>query len=885
MTTWQPGDAPETHPLWEGQVELERGMMRRGADHVKDAVLLAKQTGQMTRVAAVRGLLSDWLPGVAEAITSWVRDVEKSKGGPKPIAYPLIKATDPYVAAAMGMKCVLDSLGIGTPKLVRLTLHIGSSVEYENGVRAWEDQVPDLFHHYANEMDRNRATATHRRRVNINRFNELLKGGTITWSKWTLEQQFRVGISVLDCIMRKTGWFELIPDPEHHRRGRLDAPALVLTAKPGLVEWLGKALDHAETTHPEFCPTIMPPRRWDGTREGGYWTPYVRSPRLVRFKASQETQKERAADEYDALDMPHVYDALHLLQETPWRVNKRVLEVAIRTWALGKGRAKLPDPGEVELPPRTPRMAEHLAASREARLHNRVPPIADPETEQEISAWKRKASPVYRANAKRVARCRSTTSTIQLAQRYQDYEAIYFPHMLDFRGRIYPIANFLQPQGNDIARGLLTFATGMPITEENGGAGWLAIQLATSWGNDKVSFEERIQWVEENETMWRLIAEDPFESREWMDADKPFQSLAAIFEWVDFLNTGYGFYSTLPVMVDGTCNGIQHLAAILRDPVAGAYVNLVPSAKPQDIYKVVAAGHGEVQGLQQTLERIERAGGDEGAKATYWLDLCHRDLPRSLCKRQVMVLPYGGTKDSFFSYTRAWLDEHDPVPVALDEEDAEKRTKRVSFLALHMWDAVNHVVKAGMVVMKWLQDCAKVVAVANQPIYWVTPSGFTVRHFYGTGRTAQHKVFLDGTRYDVRLDHKTAKLSTKEQTQGIAPNYIHSLDAAALVLCLKLCREAGIEDFSAIHDAYGTHAANMNALSQFLREAFVSVHEHDVLAEFRGACERVLVDALVVTKGMDPFDAAQKADEMLPPVPEKGDLDIHDVIRSPYFFA
>jgi DNA-directed RNA polymerase len=198
---------------------------------------------------------------------------------------------------------------------------------------------------------------------------------------------------------------------------------------------------------------------------------------------------------------------------------------------------------------------------------------------------------------------------------------------------------------------------------------------------------------------------------------------------------------------------------------------------------------------------------------------------------------------------------------------------------------VSRVVEKGLAVMGWLQKCAKAVADSNQPIYWQVPSGYVVRHFYGQTVDKRVELKLSGERVRVTVHERTAKLSAKEQLQGIAPNFIHSLDGAALMLCLKRCREAGIEDFSSVHDAYGTHAANMNALAQFLREAFVEVHEHDVLGEFRSACQRILVDVLVAEKGMDPLEASEKADEMLPEPLEKGNLDLASVLESDYFFA
>lgn len=524
-------------------------------------------------------------------------------------------------------------------------------------------------------------------------------------------------------------------------------------------------------------------------------------------------------------------------------------------------------------------MIEHDEARKAAKAEGKVPPEPDPVTNEEILAWKRSASPVYRANARRLSRAKVASETILLADEYSPHDRFYFPHMLDFRGRMYPIPNFLQPQGQDLAKGLLEFADGVPITEDSGGAGWLAIQLASMWGNDKWPFDRRIQWVEENEEMWLRIAADPEANPEWTLADKPWQALAAALEWARFLREGYGMVSHLPVMVDGTCNGIQHLSALTRDRVSGTYVNLTPSEEPQDIYRFVA---GE---LQEDLERISRAGGPEGEKADYWLTLTGGTLPRSLTKRQVMVLPYGGTRESFFDYTREWLDEHDPVPQeGLTPEEFMERTKRIAFMGTHMWYRVGTCVRGGVEVMEWLKKCAKHAAVMDQPIYWVLPSGFVVRHFYGVLKMRQVHTKLDGDRIDLVIGERSAKLSEQDQLRGIAPNFIHSLDAAALVGTIEKCREAGIEHFSAVHDAYGTHAANMWPMVGYLKQAFVELHEHDLLGGFRAACERVMVAAMV-EEGMDPLEASQKADAKLPRAMTLGDLDIREVLESDYFFA
>jgi DNA-directed RNA polymerase len=73
---------------------------------------------------------------------------------------------------------------------------------------------------------------------------------------------------------------------------------------------------------------------------------------------------------------------------------------------------------------------------------------------------------------------------LEVADMFKD-DVMYFPHNLDFRGRIYPIPPHLNHMGSDFSRGLLTFAHGKPLGER--GLRWLKIHLSNLMGNDKVS--------------------------------------------------------------------------------------------------------------------------------------------------------------------------------------------------------------------------------------------------------------------------------------------------------------------------------------------------------------------------------------------------------------
>lgn len=891
-----PPDPITLHPMWETQVALERGMLREGRDAFTASVTEAREREQMTRLAPVRGLIKDWLPPIAAHLREWVKLWSKASGerpnNVRPKAFDALKDIDPHVAVLIALRETLDGLDTGRVNITGLARRIGGLVEHEMQVRRWEDQEPALFYTAQKHLEDLHATTAHRRRFNINQFNDMMakKMFAFGWDAWGEDLHFRVGIELLNAIVRVTGWFEFTPDPSVIPGRKMKAP-YILTPKPNILSWLTKTLKHAALTHPAYKPTVVPPRHWEGTRSGGYWTPYIKTPRLIRYKANQQDQQDRAADEYEALDMPQVYSALHFLQEVPWRINKRVHAVFCAVQDRNLAIAGIQDKNGKEMPIKPPGFIGDKGFKGD-RWEK-----ADKDA---VRVWKGEASAIYKHNATLFSKSLGVNRTRAIADEYAGFERFYFPHMLDFRGRAYPIPVVLQPQGADLARGLLEFADGRPIANEDD-AGWLMLQLASTWGWDKLSNDHRISHVAANEELWREIAADPLGEQEWTKQDKPWQALAAIFEWVAFLDHyaehGYGYVSHLVCSVDGTCNGIQHLSAMTRDRVAGEYVNLVPGPHPRDIYKHVA------EALQETLERIEEQGTEECTQiagpphpgmemkslaaqhASYWLNLCNRQLPRKLTKRQVMVLPYGGTRDSYIKYTREWLDEHDPVVGRPAKEEADLRFARILFLVNHLWEAVNRVIPGAVVVMGWLRDCARHASVGNQPIFWRTASGFVVRHFYGERKHRQAKVMLDGVTVFLEFPKTTKELDVQSQLRGISPNFVHSQDAAALMLCINAAARDGVTAFCAIHDAFGSHAAAMGALGRHLRDAFVQVHSQNVLEGYRNACLSVMVAEMASSQDMDPFDAAQLADEKLPPVPAMGNLDLDGVLLSDYFFA
>jgi len=139
-----------------------------------------------------------------------------------------------------------------------------------------------------------------------------------------------------------------------------------------------------------------------------------------------------------------------------------------------------------------------------------------------------------------------------------------------------------------LCRGLLTFGEAKALGEK--GLRWLKIHIANLYGFDKAAFDERVKWVDDHMDQIREAATNPLDgSRWWLSAGDPWQFLAASMELCAAYKSEdpHTYESSLPVHQDGTCNGLQHYAALGGDVQGAQQVNLVAGDKPSDVYSHV----------------------------------------------------------------------------------------------------------------------------------------------------------------------------------------------------------------------------------------------------------------------------------------------------------
>jgi DNA-directed RNA polymerase len=431
------------------------------------------------------------------------------------------------------------------------------------------------------------------------------------------------------------------------------------------------------------------------------------------------------------------------------------------------------------------------------------------------------------------------------------------PVQLDYRGRAYCLP-MLSPQGADYVRALLEFSEGKPVGER--GAMWIGIQAATLWDGEyrgkklsKASFQDRYDWTLENEAFLRSVVDDPLGDRSWTKADKPFMFLRTAADWIGFLDQGDTFVSHVPIALDGSCSGVQHYAAILRDEETGSRVNLIPSDEPSDVY-------GDVSDM---LRPIVEA--DDDPLAAFWRE---HGISRKEVKKPVMTYGYHSREAGFAK----WYKHQFVIPTLKAQGRNEPSDPIARYLAKRTMEAVELTLPSVAAGMDWLITCSNLLAHEGKAMSWIAPSGFPVVQKYVDVPSVPVDTKLGGVRLRVHVPGTPSPtINKRKQANAIAPNHTHSLDAAHLMLTVLQADEYGVTSFALIHDSFGTLAADADAMFSATRDAFVDMYTNN--DPFQHMYDQVH-EAL-----------SEKGRSKLPLPPAKGNLDITQVQQSMYAFA
>ncbi|KAG8166377.1 hypothetical protein KVR01_002066 [Diaporthe batatas] len=651
-----------------------------------------------------------------------------------------------------------------------------------------------------------------------------------TVAPWSLSMKAKIGAILLSSLAEVLRVPVSREHPETKETITAMQPGLVHTTQFRKGRRVGTVMPHPrlsemmrEEPRGDFLarhlPMVVEPLPWTGFEKGAYQESPVP---MVRLKAGEKDQRLYAEAAIAKGDLDQVAKGLDVLGRTAWRINRPVLAVFLEVWNSGEALADIPP------------------------LHPQIPVPKEPEPSSDSLVRRNWIKEIKTAqNLKQSyhsVRC-FMNFQLEIARAYRDQE-FFFPHNVDFRGRAYPVPPYLNHMGADHVRGLLRFSKGKELGER--GLVWLKVHLSNVYGYDKASLNDRETFTMKNLDNVFDSARNPLKGKRWwLEAEDPWQCLAACMELTAALESPdpTKFVSSLPVHQDGTCNGLQHYAALGGDSWGARQVNLMPGDKPADVYSAVA--DMVIKELDEDMAR-----GNAMAKAL------HGKIKRKVVKQTVMTNVYGVT---FAGAKKQVLKQLDALYPELRKQSGIDPPLLSSYVTTKIFKALSTMFRGAHDIQNWLGEIGgrvcraltaeqlkkieeqgleqptkgqgkntseTILSMMRSTIIWTTPLRMPiVQPYRKTSSTVittcmQTLVLNKPDRFD--------PVNRRKQLQAFPPNFIHSLDASHMILSALECDALGLT-FAAVHDSFWTHAADVDTMNTVLRDAFIRIHSEDVI--------------------------------------------------------
>ncbi|KAF4123037.1 DNA-directed RNA polymerase, mitochondrial [Geosmithia morbida] len=668
---------------------------------------------------------------------------------------------------------------------------------------------------------------------------------------WSLQARTQVGSILAKVLIENAKMRVVAVDPMTQERVSQYQPAFTHTQqirkgkKTGVLILNSHLVEHLKKEPmgdylAKHLPMIVEPKPWKTLTEGGF---LESKSSVIRVQPGDVEQKLYTKAAIRCGDFDTVFKGLDVLGKTAWRVNNNVLTVMMEAWNNGVEIANMPPLNPNFEIPTEPDATEHPDLHRQ---------------------WVAAVRVIENNRAGLHSQRCFMNLQLEIARAFRN-QTLYFPHNVDYRGRAYPIPTYLNHMGADHTRGLLSFSSGKELGAR--GLRWLKIHLANVFGLDKASFDDREAFAMENVANIVDSATNPLGGNKWwLKAEEPWQCLATCFE----LKAAFDlpdptkYVSHLPVQQDGTCNGLQHYAALGGDSWGAKQVNLEPGDKPADVYSAVA------QLVKETI-------AEDAANNNPLAKIMQGKITRKVVKQTVMTNVYGVT---FAGARKQVCKQIDALYPTIGRDNDTKNIVLASYVARHIFMALATMFRGAHDIQYWLGEAGGRICRALTPaqldhiaeefraaepiaasaskgkgkrtkkagaavrskavkagldelaknfrstVVWTTPLRMPVVQPYRKGTMKEIRTCLQAVMYPTT--DQTDPVNRKKQLQGFPPNFIHSLDASHMLLSALKCHELGLS-FAAVHDSFWTHAADVDVMNGVLRDAFIKIHEDDVV--------------------------------------------------------
>ncbi len=705
-----------------------------------------------------------------------------------------------------------------------LASNIGKLWELEVRIREAETVNPVYMQRVHDQVRENCTTSqAHLRKLYNVAYTRVMKGELD--SRMTQGELIQLGkFGVQACL--DAGLLET-------KRGTASRGTLVqFELSPEIAEFLTDYtdLDVRNIIDREAGAMLCPPDDWTNIGDGGYLTPRrkVNAP-LLGLRSIRNSEKRMVRESFTDEGMPLVFEAGNYMQSQAFSLHGPTLKAIQRVWASGGAVLGVPSRKGPQKPV-CPFPEEWGKAD------------APEEELSRFAKWKRAALAYYTEQRAWRGKVREVGGFLKVTAKAGD-GPVWFPMYLDKRGRWY-YRGSPNPQGSDMSKAVIHYTKKKALGVR--GLFWLKVLVANSAGFDKERFVDRAAWTDANWESIKRALDRPEDTPDVWGTDAPWVMYSAAWELNAALSTSnpYAYETGICVHMDATCSGLQHFSALLRDPIGAQYVNLTDEAKcgpKQDIYAVVA--NNAMRAMQLDLESTEPVVVQ---MATWWLAT---GITRTMAKKPVMTFVYGATLKGTADFIREYIEAE------LKLEWPEEKTSFLysQYAAKKLFQGIAATCPSAEYAMNWLRDVTRAMP-RGKRMTWRTPTGFLVQHDYQAYK--ETKVFIRSCGLQSILVRDMIDDTRPLRMQNaIAPNFVHALDASHLTLTALKMKAHGLA-LVGIHDSFGTHACDVDALHSNTREAFYDLYNNrnlmgEFLWEVGGIGEAPMRGSLDLTQVLD----------------------------------
>lgn len=775
--------------LHQRQVMLEEEYSTMSLVAGQKQVLDAFKQGRATDVGQGRILLAKAFEAAVGEFMTFLSKPLRGVGGKYK---KLLQIAKPEVIVMAGLREVINGCASAEPMPMQNVLrNVGRIIESESMLECMTKVSDKYTNRTVEYLDAaGTKSVTHRYRT----FLAGAKAMDLNWEPWSTEERVGVARLLLITIYESTGLFQW--STNSYANGVSSyylAPSDVLAKHFQEVQSAARAVV-------KYPPMIVKPNEWLGQNNGGYFTEWFNhyAP-MCGIRYIKKEHKRWILDNLESPVSAPVRSAMNKAQSVPYRVNKQVLSILREATAMRVGILGLPS--FVEAPKPEFPLGEGWQKDE-----------ATAEELEQFKFWKTQMSEWYTAENKRKGRHTGILSKISEMVRYQDEPELYFPTFIDWRGRLYFRSN-LNPQSNDAIKGCIEFANGKPLG--NTGLHWLKVHVANCCGYDKHDDKIKAAWVDENWSYIENFINNPLD----VDAPEPETAftllqaglaLAAALE----LDDPTTYICHVPVAMDATCSGLQHLSALTRDTTGAYYTNLIDNNddKKSDIYMRVAEVAENTREKYMVPEVVE-----------YWKET---PISRAMAKKPVMTFVYGSTLLSTIDSIALEMTESGMEIIrSEDGKVLYSMTSLATPIAKALRKGVDETVPESAKMMKYLQKVVR--KHKEQCMRWINPVGVPVVNWAEGNVLKEIRIRSMGVS-NIYMVNNDNKYNTRIAANGIVPNFVHSMDSAHLCMTIT----AADCDILPIHDSFATHPCDVPVMHKALRSTFIKMYNDFKIEDF-----------------------------------------------------